>query len=154
MDSHHFSPAHCLRTRSSHDQKLQIQFCRTNCFKFSFFNRVPPEKPIPIHAVESHSPYLGNPGLPSSHASALTWAFGYPLGEGTPYRRCTFEYWNHKRFVKLKLSQHIGSSSGSANNSPHPSSLGNCFVNVTTPTQFSTLMSSVAFNCQRILRNV
>ena len=50
---------------------------------------------------------------------------------------CIFKHWNHKRFVKLELSQYTGSSSGSVNNSSHLSSLGNCFVNVTTPTQFT-----------------
>ena len=42
VDTHHFSPARCLRTRSTHDQKLQIQFCQTNCFKFSFLKCVVP----------------------------------------------------------------------------------------------------------------
>ena len=37
VDTRHFSPAHCLRTRSSHDQKLQIQFCQTKGFKFFIF---------------------------------------------------------------------------------------------------------------------
>ena len=29
VDVHYFTPGLCLRTRSSHNQKLQIQFCRT-----------------------------------------------------------------------------------------------------------------------------
>ena len=40
VDIYYFTPGLCLRTRSSRTQKLQIQFCRTNCFKSSFFNRV------------------------------------------------------------------------------------------------------------------
>ena len=35
VDVHYFTPSLCLRDRSSHNQKLQIQFCRTNCFKFN-----------------------------------------------------------------------------------------------------------------------
>ena len=36
VDIHYFLPG-CLRTRSSHNQKLQIQSCHTNCFMFFFF---------------------------------------------------------------------------------------------------------------------
>ena len=58
------------------------------------------------------------------------------LGVWAPYWRYIFKQWYHKRFVKLELSQHIGSSSSSVNNSPHFSSLRYYFVNVTAPTQF------------------
>ena len=40
VNTHHFTPSLSSRTRSQHNQKLQLHFCRINSYKFSLFNRV------------------------------------------------------------------------------------------------------------------
>ena len=58
-DIHYFSPSLCLRTRFSHNQKLQIQFCQTNGFMFSFFNRVVPAwNSLPNFVISAQNPVL------------------------------------------------------------------------------------------------
>ena len=58
VDIHYFSPG-CLRTRSSHNQKLQIQSCHSNCFMFSFFNRVVPAwNSLPNFVISAQNPVL------------------------------------------------------------------------------------------------
>ena len=58
VDIHYFLPG-SLRTRSSHNQKLQIQSCHTNCFMFSFFNRVVPAwNSLPNFVISAQNPVL------------------------------------------------------------------------------------------------
>ena len=59
VDRHHFSPSHFLRTRSHNDSKLQVHFCRTNYFLFSFFNRVVTSwNSLPNFVVSAQNPNL------------------------------------------------------------------------------------------------
>jgi len=56
VNTHHFTPSLSSRTRSQHNQKLQLHFCRINSYKFSFLTVISAWNSIPFCIVNACNP--------------------------------------------------------------------------------------------------